>query len=133
MGIIANWTAISNKGITVSNITDYTQCPSKSDIIMNTTAFIQNNSNYLIDQLVQLDDVLNQSLLTLVNYLAYGANKFEAWDGDSPGTLYELDGVYYADPYGSIRAEIGYYCTKKGDLIPPDYPDYPDSEFIIIT
>ena len=47
--------------------------------------------------------------------------------------MYELDGVYYADPYGSIRAEIGYYCTKQGNLIPPDYPDYPDSEFIIIT
>ena len=56
MSIIANWTAIQSLGITITGITNYTQCPQKSDIILHApTAII--TGTYATNQLVQLADI----------------------------------------------------------------------------
>lgn len=136
MGIIANWTALSNKGITVSNITDYTQCPTKSSIIANTNAFLFDSSSYASNQLMKLSNVYGPSEVTIINYVGVGDTVTEAYDSSDTGTLYLYNGItnqggsiYYADNTGTILAAEGVYMITRGTI----YPECTDSTYITIT
>lgn len=130
MSIIANWTTISNKGITVSNVTDYFQCPTRSFILSNSSAII--SGSYEDNQLVQLQDVLSDS--QLIEYFGYSEetdNQYETYEQASisgiTGYLYIIDGVYY-DLTSSI-AKNGTYITHIGIN---GYPYFEDYTFIVI-
>lgn len=134
MSIIANWTAIQGLGCTVSNITNYTHCPQKSDILANSTAFVVGTYNN--NQLVKLSDITLGGSVEQYNYIGYSAltgdpvsDMQQAYNSSTTGELYKFGGVYYSDSQYSILADNGTYCIKKGE---EGYPYYSDSTFINI-
>lgn len=134
MTIIANWTAIQGLGHIVSNITDYTQCPQKSDILANSAAFVV--GTYDNNQLVKLSDITLGGLAEQYDYIGYSAltedqssDMREAYNSDITGKLYKFGGVYYSNYQYSIIADNGTYCIEKGA---EGYPYYSDSIFINI-
>ena len=54
MSIIASWYAIRDKGIYISGITDYSQCPKYSFILSNSSAVI--TGSYQDNQIYEQED-----------------------------------------------------------------------------
>ena len=127
MSIIANWNAIRNKGIYISGITDYSQCPKYSFILSNSSAVI--TGSYEDNQLVQLEDILSN--LDIQNYIydGYGTTLEEAHMSNESGVIYLLNSLYYSDNQATIPAASGFYITYRGTMGPPNYED---SEWITV-
>lgn len=127
MSIIASWSAIQNKGIYISGITDYSQCPKYSFILSNSSAVI--SGSYEDNQLVQLEDVFSNTEVQTFLYESYGTTLDEAYSNYDSGTIYLIGSNYYSNSQFTIPAASGFYITHRGVMGPPNYED---SEWITV-
>lgn len=127
MSIIASWSAIQNKGIYISGITDYSQCPKRSFILSNSSALI--SGSYEDNQLVQLEDIFSSSDIQNYIYDGYGTTPEEAHMSNESGVIYLLNSLYYSDFQATTPARPGFYITYRGTIGPPNYED---SEWITV-
>ena len=121
MSIIASWDAIRDKGIYISGITDYSQCPQYSFILSNSSAVI--TGSYEDNQLVQLEDISSSTGSQTFLYESYGTTLDEAHSNYNSGVLYLIGSNYYSDNQANIPAASGFYITQKGVMGPPNYED----------
>ena len=121
MSIIASWDAIRDKGINISGITDYSQCPKYSFILSNSSAVI--TGSYQDNQLVQLEDVFSSTGSQTFLYEGYGTTLDEAHSNYDSGVLYLIGSHFYTDNQANIPAASGFYITQKGIMGPPNYED----------
>jgi len=138
MSIIANWTAIEGLGATINvSISDYTQCPQKSDILLYSDATI--TGTYDTDQLVQLADISVSSTpppSTPYDFVGWAAltgslpdDKDMSYNSMATGTIYlGEDNIYYSDIELTTYATNGVYTITRGI---DGYPTFVDSTFII--
>ena len=127
MSIIASWDAIRGKGIYISGITDYSQCPKYSFILSNSSAVI--TGSYEDNQLVQLEDIFSNVDVQQFIYEGYGITLDEAYNNYNSGTIYLIGTNYYTGNQTNIPAASGFYITQKGIMGPPNYED---SEWITV-
>lgn len=131
MSIIANWTAIQNLGYTVNGISNYSQCPTKSHILSNSSAPIK--GTYASNQLVKLSDIGGEEVYEYFGYSNLtGDNTLDmeqAYNSSEYGKLYKWGSNYYtSNTYDNLVAS-GVYVTFKGL---EGYPYYSDSVFLTI-
>ena len=112
----------------MSGITNYSQCPTKSEIIDKS---ISVGGTYADNQLVELSDVGGGGSPQLegIDYIGYGISKDDAYNTSIIGKLYEDNGNYYSNQEGTVPATEGYYLIIKGAR---GAPGYSDSEFIYV-
>ena len=127
MSIIASWGAIRDKGIYISGITDYSQCPKYSFILSNSSAVI--TGSYEDNQLVQLEDIFSNAASQTFLYEGYGTSLDEAHSSYDSGELFLIGSNYYSDSQANIPAASGFYITQRGIMGPPNYED---SEWITV-
>ena len=121
MSIIASWDAIRDKGINISGITDYSQCPKYSFILSNSSAVI--TGSYEDNQLVQLEDIFSSTANQTFLYEGYGTTLDEAHSNYDSGVLYLIGSHFYSDIQATIPAASGFYITYRGTMGPPNYED----------
>ena len=121
MSINASRNAIRDKGVYISGITDYSQCPKYSFILSNSSAVI--TGSYEDNQLVQLEDIFSSTANQTFLYNGYGITLDEAHSNYDSGVLYLIGSHFYTDNQANIPAASGFYITQRGIMGPPNYED----------